>query len=227
MQKASLDFRNLFLATRGYMQRSFHKLSSKCRFFLDLWHVCPEPQNYVFDASELILHINLGAMTSHKTSRSLRHIHLNYFWVSHLYLFLAAFLSPFVFFLVRVLSAWFLWTLVIICMHVSLYKHHFSFHLHLTIVACITLFFTNCHRFSYSFHRHACFSIFQILHSMFACMIIYSWSHLVSPCVHIFIFFHWLVGWFGQPWLGLCLAQIALHNFEREGFAFLPENAQI
>ena len=79
MKKASIDFRDLFLAARGYMQRSFYKLSSKCLFFLDLWHARHKPQTYLFNASEVILHIDLGALTSHNTSRSLRHVQLSYF----------------------------------------------------------------------------------------------------------------------------------------------------
>jgi len=74
MQKASLNFSDLFLAARGYMQRSFYKLPSNFRLFLDLWHAHHKPQNYLFDYAKLIPHIELGALTSHITYRSLRHI---------------------------------------------------------------------------------------------------------------------------------------------------------
>ena len=53
MQKASLDFMELFLAAGGYMQRLFWNLSSKCHFFLDFWHARHEPQTYLFNASEI------------------------------------------------------------------------------------------------------------------------------------------------------------------------------
>jgi len=98
--KASLDFRELFLVAGGYMQRSFWKLSSKCCFFLDLWHACHEPQNYLFGTLELILHIDLGALTPYNTSRSLQHIQLSYFRVSLLNLSFDVFMSLSVFWLV-------------------------------------------------------------------------------------------------------------------------------
>ena len=54
MEKPSLDFRELFLAIGDYMQKSSYNLSSKCHFFLDLWHVRHELQTYLFDALEFI-----------------------------------------------------------------------------------------------------------------------------------------------------------------------------
>lgn len=49
MQKASLDFRDLFLVDRGYIQRLFYKMHSKCHFFLDLCHVHHKSQTYLYD----------------------------------------------------------------------------------------------------------------------------------------------------------------------------------
>ena len=62
---------------------TFHQVS----LFLDFWHV-----RHIFDlikthepdATKLILNINLATLTSHFTSRSRRHIQLNYFVVSPL-----------------------------------------------------------------------------------------------------------------------------------------------
>ena len=123
MQKTSLYFRDIFLEARGYMQILFWKLSSECRFFPDWWHVRHKPhpyQTYLFNVANLILDIDLGASTSHITSRSLWHIQLSFFQVSLLFISFAAFVSLFVFLFVWMFFAWFCWTLVVILMNVSL-----------------------------------------------------------------------------------------------------------
>ena len=86
---------------------------------------------------------------------------------------------------------------------------------------------TNDRRFGESLHTQACFCIFLILHSLFACTIIHSCLHSRSPCIHIHICFQFPVGESGKPWLGLCLTKTTLSNPKREGSTFLPENAQI
>lgn len=74
MQKASVDFRELFLSVGGYIQISFLNLSSKCRFFLDLWHAHHEPQTYLFNASELTSsHRFWSPNIPHHIQESLRH----------------------------------------------------------------------------------------------------------------------------------------------------------
>lgn len=60
-----------------------------------------------------LLHIDLGPLTSHSTSRTLRHIQLSYSRVIHLNFSFAAFMSLFVFWLVWVLFAWLLWMLAL------------------------------------------------------------------------------------------------------------------
>jgi len=72
------------------------------------------------DIIDLIPRIKLATLTSHITSRSSRHIQLNYFRVISLPIPCTAFLSLFVFSLVWVLFTWFIWTLAIIYIYTSL-----------------------------------------------------------------------------------------------------------
>jgi len=90
----------------------------------------------------------------------------------------------------------------------------------------MTLFCMNSRRFSDLFHSHAFCSVFWIFHSVFACMIIHSSLHSISPCIHIFICFQLPIGGSRQPWPRLYLPKTTLCNSKREGSAFLPENAQ-
>lgn len=64
---------------------------------LDLLHVHHKPQTYLFDTAKLIPQINLGALISHNTSRSLQHIQLRFFWVGLLSMSFFAFLPLLVF----------------------------------------------------------------------------------------------------------------------------------
>ena len=70
---------------------------------LDLWHVCHNLdviKTHQPNATKLIPHINLVAMTSHIISKISLHIQLNYFGVSSLPKPCVAFLLLFVYFLV-------------------------------------------------------------------------------------------------------------------------------
>ena len=75
--KASLDFRDPFLAVGGYMQILFDKPPAKYRFFLYLWHARHKfnlIKTHLLDIAELIPHIDLEAPKPHIASRSLQHI---------------------------------------------------------------------------------------------------------------------------------------------------------
>lgn len=103
-------------------------------------------------------------------------------------------------------------------MNVSTYKHHFSFHFHVIVVTCMTLFCIDNHRFSDSLHMHACFPILWIFHSMFACMIVQSCLHSFFPCIDIFICFQLPIDESEQPWPKLYLAWTTLQIPKREAF---------
>lgn len=124
--------------------------------FLDLWHACHKPKLIYSTHQNSFFHLDLGALTSHNTSRTLWHIWLSYSWVSDPNLYFSAFLSLFVFLLVWVLFSWFLWMLIVVCMHTTLYYDHFNFCCYLTVVACMKLFCMNGRRFDDSLHPHAC-----------------------------------------------------------------------
>ena len=136
------------------------------------------------DDEELIPHINLVALTSHITSRRSRHIHLNYFGVILLPMPSAAFLLLFVFSLVGVLFAWFLWTLAIIYIYTSLSLLYLSFCCYLIVVACMKLFCTDVHPTGELPHPHARWSVCWIFHSWFSWTINHYCYHLVSPCIY-------------------------------------------
>jgi len=109
---------------------------------LDLWHAhlsLDFIKNHQPETVEIIPHIYLASLTSHISSRSCRHIQLNCFRVSLLFMSRALFLSLFAFCFVWVLSTCFQWELAVVLMYVSLKKHYFSFHSHLTTFACMTL----------------------------------------------------------------------------------------
>lgn len=164
---------------KGYFFRSWRlhgriisETSRQVSLFLDLWHA---HHNLDFikthqpSAAEIIPHIDLLALTSHIASRILWHILLSCLGVSLLFMSCVAFLSLFVY--------RFMWVLVVVCMYVSLYKHHLSFIFHITTVACMTLFCMDGHCCSNPLHTHACFPFFWILHLLFAWMIIHSFFH--------------------------------------------------
>jgi len=169
-------------------------------------------------------HVDIGALTSHNTSKTLWRVRLSYSWLSGLNFSFSTFFSLFVFMLVWVLFACFLWTLAVAYMHTSLYENFLIFHCYLIVVTCMKLFCTNGRQFSDSLHPHACWSIFWIFHSMCTCMINHLCFHLVSPCIHFHIHFQLPVGKFGQPWPRLYLTKIALRNPRKEGFIFLSRN---
>lgn len=78
--------------------RSNSKTFDQVSLPLDSWHACYNLdviKNHQPDAAEHISHINLAALTSHITSRSNRHIQLNWFGVSPLPMPFVAFLSLF------------------------------------------------------------------------------------------------------------------------------------
>jgi len=71
-----------------------------CPFFLDLWHAHLQNKLIYSTHQSSFIHIDLGALTSHITSKTLQHIRLNYSWVSGLNLSFSAFMFLFVYLLV-------------------------------------------------------------------------------------------------------------------------------
>lgn len=113
----------------------------------------------------------IGTFSSTFLGKFALHVFCRFFWVSLLYMSFAAFLSLFVFWLVWVLYASFLWILIVVCMHVIMYKHRFSFRLHLDVVACMTLFLhlqqPISHTCMFSHFLNLEFAIFMHDHSLF------------------------------------------------------------
>jgi len=84
----------------GFHVKFFQKFPSKCHFFLDLWHMRHETKLIYSTHQSSFVHINLGDLTTHITSKTLRRIWLSYSQVSGLNLSFSAFLPLFVYFLV-------------------------------------------------------------------------------------------------------------------------------
>jgi len=190
---------------RRLQEKLFSKFPSKCHFFLDLWHSRHEPRIIYSMHHSSLFHINMGALTSHSTSKTLQQIRLSYSWVSGLNLSFSAFLLLFVYSPLWVLFSWFLLILVIVYMYTSFSSLCFSFRWYLTVVMCMKLFWTNVRQTDELLHPHACWSICWIFDSCFSCIVNRFCFHLVSLCIQFLICFQLHIGESGQPWPGLFL----------------------
>lgn len=159
--------------------------------FLDLWHVhynLDFIKNHQSNTVDLIRHIDLAAMTFHTASRSPRHIKLSCFGVS-LLSFLVLHLCHFLCFTLCECCLLdfsefllYFWCMLACRSTISIFIQN------LTTATCMTLFFMNDCHCSDSFHIHACFPIFRILHLLYACIIIHSCLHSYDHAFKILMF---------------------------------------